>query len=214
MSSEATATPGSSVPRIVGRSSSHFTRVVRLFAHECDVAYEFTVVPDLLATDVTAFGGNPGLKLPNMVIPSGVVFGSLNCCRVLAERATTPPTVVWPEHVRSRVAANAQELTLQAMASEVSLILATANAAPETTFSTKLRAALIGTVEWLEVNVEQALSELPARDVSYFEAALFSLVEHLEFRRVLAMDEYRRLQTFARQWGKRSSAVATPFRFD
>lgn len=199
-------------PCIVGRSSSHFTRVVRLFAHELGVACDFRVVPDLYATDAERYGGNPGLKLPNLVTADGVVFGALNSCRRLARLATTSPRIVWPEQATSLVAANAQELTLQAMATEVTWVLLQNDV--ESVYVRKLMRALLGMLEWLDAHVAQARSELPACDLSYFEAALFCLVEHLEFRNVMPLAPYPRLRAFAEQWGQRPSALATPFRFD
>ena len=44
--------------------------------------------------------------------------------------------------------------------------------------------------------------------------ALFCLVEHLPFREVLATDAYPNLRAFAERFGKRSSAKATPYKFD
>lgn len=202
------------VPRLVGRSSSHFTRLVRLFAHECQVEYELRVVTDLLATEPAAFGGHPGLKLPSLVTFGEVVFGSLNCSRALVRLATNAPRILWPEDVRSVVAANAQELTLQAMATEVSWLLTAASGASETSYATKLRTSLLGMMEWLEANATQACASLPPRDLSFFEAALFSLVEHLEFRGVLPLAPYPELRAFARAWGQRDSAIATAYRFD
>src|SRR5690554_2468986 len=52
---------GSSMPAasnvIFGRSSSHFTRVTRIFAEELDVPYSLEVVRDLLSTDANDYGG-------------------------------------------------------------------------------------------------------------------------------------------------------------
>lgn len=199
-------------PCIVGRSSSHFTRVVRLFAQELGVTCDFRVVPDLYATDAERYGGNPGLKLPNLVTADGVVFGALNSCRRLARLAKTTPRIVWPEQLSSLVAANAQELTLQAMATEVTWVLLQNDV--ESAYARKLTKALLGMLEWLDEHVVQARSELPECELSYFEAALFCLVEHLEFRNVTPLSPYPRLREFAGQWGQRQSARATPFRFD
>lgn len=69
-------------------------------------------------------------------------------------------------------------------------------------------------MDWLESNVVRAIGELPLRDISYFEAALFSLIGHLEFRAVLPMADYPQLRAFATEWGQRQAAVATPFGFD
>ena len=111
------------LPRIVGRSSSHFTRVVRMFAEEACVPYEFQVVPSLVSQDVDSYGGNPGLRLPNLITRDGPVFGSLGSCRALASLAAAPTRMVWPEATSSRLAANALELSVQAMSTEVTLIL-------------------------------------------------------------------------------------------
>ena len=43
---------------IIGRSSSHFTRVTRIFAAELGVPYTLQVVPDLLSCDAADYGGN------------------------------------------------------------------------------------------------------------------------------------------------------------
>jgi len=67
---------------------------------------------------------------------------------------------------------------------------------------------------WLEAHVTEACASLPSRDLSFFEAALFSLVEHLEFRTVLSLAPYPELRAFARTWGQRDSAIATAYRFD
>lgn len=187
---------------------------MRLFAHECGVSYELRVVSDLLSTDPADYGGNPGLKLPNLVTPAGVVFGSLNCCRALAELAPNPVAVVWPEQVRSLLAANFQELTLQAMTTEVSWILTNAATGPSGAYALKLHLGLSSMLAWLDANVDAALLELPPRHSSYLELALFCLIEHLEFRRVLDVQGYHHLQRFREQWGARESARLTPFAYD
>jgi hypothetical protein len=148
------------------------------------------------------------------VTVNGVIFGALNSCRVLAKMASKQPNIVWPEQVTCLVAANAQELTLQAMTTGVTLILTAARGAPDTAYSAKLRTSLAGMLEWLDAHVEQARAELPARDISYFEAALFSLIRHLEFRYLVPVSIYMQLQAFAAEWGQRESARLTPFEFD
>lgn len=203
-----------SVPVVVGRSSSHFTRVVRLFAHEFGVSCELRIVHDLLSTDPADYGGNPGLKLPNLVTSEGVVFGSLNCCRALAELAPKPIAMIWPEQVRSLVAANVQELTLQAMTTEVTWILTNASTGPTGAYANKLLRGLVSTLDWLDVHVDAALGELPIRRVSYLELALFCLLEHLEFRRVVDVQRYVNLRRFRDKWGQRESAGATAFAYD
>jgi hypothetical protein len=73
---------------------------------------------------------------------------------------------------------------------------------------------LVGTLRWLDQNVDAALAELPARDLSYLEVALFCLMTHLEFRKVLVTEPYERLRAFTAVFGERESARATPFVFD
>jgi len=196
---------------LVGRSSSHFTRVTRVFAHDLGVAYTFQVVRDLRALESDAYRGNPALRLPSLVAPSGTWYGSLNICRELARLATRSIRIVWPEQLRGAALANLQELTLQAMSTEVELVM---NDAPQSALATKRRESLLGTLRWLEQNVDDALAELPPRDLSYVEVTLFCLLTHLEFRKVLPTEPYARLRRFAEAFGERESAVATVFAFD
>jgi len=50
-------------PTLVGRSSSHFTRVARIFCHELGVEHELRIVGDLMSADAGDYGGNPALKI-------------------------------------------------------------------------------------------------------------------------------------------------------
>jgi hypothetical protein len=199
---------------LIGRTSSLFTRVVSLFAHECGVPLTLQVVPNLLDVSEQSYGGNPALKLPNLASPDGVVFGSLNCCRRVFQTAEAPPHVLWPEHLQEPLWANAQELTLQAMSSEVSWIMSTLGGAGDSAYAAKLREGLLGTLTWLDQTAPAVLQQLPNRDLSYWEVCLFCLVEHLEFRRVVPLDDYGFLREFREQWAQRASARATPYRFD
>lgn len=52
---------------LVGRSSSHYTRTVRLFAMEMGVAHVFRPVLDLTSLDVVDYAGNPALKIPDVL---------------------------------------------------------------------------------------------------------------------------------------------------
>lgn len=200
--------------RLIGRSSSLFTRVVTIFAHECQVPVTLQVVTNLLDTSAVNYGGNPALKLPNLITPDGVVFGSLNCCRGVLQWSEAAPRILWPEHLQAPLAANVQELTLQAMSSEVSWIMSTLGGVGDSAYAAKLREGLIQTVKWLEETSSTVLHALPDRDFSYWEVCLFCLVEHLEFRRVMSLDDYPFLRQFQEEWSQRASAQATPFRFD
>jgi glutathione S-transferase len=200
-----------SLPTLVGRSSSHFTRVTRIFADELSVPYAFEAVKDLRALDSAAYASNPALRVPILLAPSGTWYGSLNICRELARLSSRPLRVVWPELLRDATLANLQELTLQAMSTEVELIMSDA---PQGSLACKRRESLQGSLVWLDQNVEPALAALPERDLSYLEAALYTLVTHLEFRQVLSTEPYQRLRGFVDSFGTRQSARATAFRFD
>lgn len=210
---------------LVGRSSSHFTRVARLFAADLDVDVELRVTRDLLSLDPADYGENPALKIPTLRTPEGVWFGTLNICRELARRAPRKRRIVWPEELTTPVLANAQELALHAMATEVNLILSAARApraqptpqgseAPPVDV-TKLRTSLAGTLDWLERNLPQVLAALPAeRDLSFLEVCLFCLVRHLEFRQILSTEPFAALRAFTAEFETRPAARDTPYRFD
>lgn len=203
-------------PVLVGRSSSVFTRVARIFAIELDIVHAFRVVPDLLALEADLYGGNPALKLPTLLGPSGTWFGSLAICRELVRLSRRTLHLVWPEELMEPVLANAQELTLQAMTTEVGLIMAQQEAPDAgSVYQRKLRQSLENTMSWLEEHVAELRSRLPAnRELSYLEVTLYCLVTHLEFREVIPVTGYPRLDEFRRAFSERPSAIATPYRYD
>ncbi|HLV22303.1 MAG TPA: glutathione S-transferase N-terminal domain-containing protein [Polyangiaceae bacterium] len=203
-------------PTIIGRSSSHFTRVARLFARELEVEHDFEVVTDLLSCDPGDYGGNPALRIPILRAPTGVWFGALNICRELARRTARDRAVVWPEDLTEPLLANAQELTLGAMATEVTLIMAKlAQPGDDGVALHKARQSLSNTLSWLDQNAREIVGQLPAeRDLSTLEVTLYCLVTHLRFRQVLPMDPYVELDAFCVAFGGRSSARETEYRFD
>lgn len=202
-------------PVLVGRSSSVFTRVARIFAIELGVDHAFRVVPDLLASEAESYGGNPALKLPTLLGSNGSWFGSLPICRQLARLSRRAPHLVWPEALVEPVLANAQELTVQAMTTEVAIIMARQGAHDDNSaYQRKLGQSLQSSLAWLEEHVSE-LGSLPTnRDLSYLEVTLFCLVTHLEFREVLPTAGYRRLDEFRRAFAERSSAAATAYHYD
>jgi glutathione S-transferase len=203
---------------IVGRSSSHFTRIARIFALELEVPCELQVVRDLMSTDANDYGGNPALKIPSLQTSDGTWFGALNVSRELARRSPSARSIVWPEDLRGSLAANAQELVLSAMSSGVSLILSKLGAtdanAPETPAQRKLRASLEQTLNWLEAHVAEVLASLPEGELSFLQVSLFCLVEHLAFRAVTDTAPHVNLRAFAATFGERASARETVYRFD
>jgi hypothetical protein len=203
-------------PTLVGRSSSHFTRVTRIFAAEFGVEYSFQVVPDLSSIDPADYGGHVGLKVPTLRTSEGLWFGALNICREFARRASLSRITVWPEALATPLLASAQELVLQAMSTEVSLVMGKASGVSESNpHQLKMTKSLLGMLAWLELHAEPALAALPpSRDLSYLEVTLFCLVTHLEFREVLLVDPYPRLTRFRDGFAERASSAATSYRFD
>ena len=201
---------------LYGRSSSHFTRITRIFAAELEVELDFQLIRDLMSTDPHDYGGHPAMKMPTLVTEVGSWFGSLPICRELAHCSDLNLDITWPENLHRPVASNAQELVLTAMSTEIGLIMGMATGvAADNAHQVKLRASLLGAMEWLEVNASRAIETLsPERDLSFLEVSLFCLVEHLEFREVLALDAYPVLGAYAKRFGGRSSARATTFKFD
>lgn len=202
--------------KLYGRSSSHFTRIARIFALEAEVAFEFVLIRDLMSQEPDDYGGHPAMKMPTLQTEEGIWFGSLPICRELVACSELNLEVIWPENLDRPVAANAQELVTTAMSSEVGLIMGKATGiAPDNAQQVKTRASLLGAMEWLELNADRAIATLhPERDLSFLEVSLFCLLEHLEFREVLPLDPYPQLRAFAERFAQRSSAKATAYKFD
>ena len=197
---------------LVGRSSSHFTRVARIFAHELGVAHDFRPVLDITTLEPSAYAENPALKIPILVDEHGSLFGAENICRALLRRSEKATRVVLRGDVPERAVANAEELTLHVMSSGVSLIMAKAggNVAPP-----KVTASMHNSLRYLDETLDATLAALPRdRHVSFVEVALFCLITHLEFREIMDASGFRRLQDFCRSFAERDSAKATPYRFD
>ncbi|WP_158882394.1 glutathione S-transferase N-terminal domain-containing protein [Rhodanobacter sp. L36] len=204
------------VPCIVGRSSSHFTRLVRVFALELGVACAFEPVFDLTSLNRADYAGNPALKLPVLKLGDSIVLGAENICRKLAEMAPAPSCIVWPENMRDVNASNAQELVWHAMQAQVQLGLGTqiAGLPAGSIYFVKAATSLRNALEWLNDRAPSIIAALPPHDISVLEASLFCLVEHLAFRATINLEPYGRLNAFTRKFDMRASAQATPYRFD
>ena len=203
--------------QIVGRRSSHFTRIARIFAEELGLSYEVVPIYDMTAQDSAIYANNPALKLPILRSGEDVVFGTENICRAMVERAQKSVAVVWPEQLRGNVSRNAQELVWHCMATQVQLVMGTVvNKLPaDNPYFAKARAGFERSLQWLDANLAAALSALPpSRDLSLFEVALHCLVEHLTFRATLPVDAYASLAGFCNDFAKRPSAQRTVYRFD
>ena len=200
---------------LVGRSSSHFTRTARIFALELGVAHDFRPVPDMATLDKAAYAGNPALKVPILIDEHGPLFGTENICRELARRSGKRDRVVLRGDVTDRRLANAEEMVLHAMSAEVVLITSDALDGRPGTPPPKVRASLENALSYLEAEIEAIDNALPAqRLLSFCEVALYCLVTHLPFRRVMEVNAYSRLEAFCRSFGARTAAQATTYRFD
>ncbi|WP_338865977.1 glutathione S-transferase N-terminal domain-containing protein [Myxococcus stipitatus] len=205
-----------SKPVLIGRSSSHFTRIVRIFADELRVDYDFQVLRDMLSPRPEDYGGNPALKIPVLRTSRGSWFGALNICRELWRQSNHKQRIVWPEDLGEPVLANAQELVLQSMATEVTLVMSRVGGAGDGgVHQDKMRQSLGNMVGWLNANAASFCAALPEeRDLSFLEVSLFCLATHLEFREVLPMAPYTALTEFCQRFGARPSCAGTSFRFD
>jgi glutathione S-transferase len=202
---------------IVGRSSSHFTRVTQMFALELEVDYRLVPLFDITATDSNVFAGNPALKIPTLRRDGTLLFGTENICRALAELSKAQKRVVWPEQLSSDLSRNAHELLWHSMNAQVQLAigLIVAKLPADNVFFTKIRAGFEGALQWLDGHLDAVLATLPPeRDLSLFETALFCLLEHLTFRGTLPTAAYPSLVRFAQQHAQRPSAQRTAYRFD
>lgn len=199
---------------LVGRSSSHFTRTARIFASELAVPHEFRPVLDMTTLDRTTYGDNPALKSPVLIDEHGPLFGTENICRALAIRSGRRAAVVLRGDLTDRLVANAEELLLHAMNSEVTLIM-TAMAGEDRPPPPKLRRSLENALDFLEAHVGEVRSALPPeRLLSFFETGLFCVVRHLPFRKIMDTAGYARLQAFCDEFEQRPGARATAYRFD
>lgn len=205
--------------RLTGRRASHFTRVARMVAHELAVPLELDVLTNLMSVDVGDYGGHPGLKIPTLQVGDFALFGTDNICRKLAEVAgrAEDPRVVLCHQTGSDLVRSAQELTWQAMAAQVQLVIGVqvAKLPAESALFAKAKIGLLGSLAWLDDRLDHVLAALPApRDFSVFEVALFCLFEHIVFRPTVPLDEFARLRDFATTFATRESAQRTAFCFD
>ncbi len=203
--------------QIVGRRSSHFTRMVLIVAEELGVAYELESIYDMTDLRADTYANNPALKLPILRRPEGVLFGAQNICRAIAESVNATARIVWPEDLRDDLSRNAQELVWHCMAAQVQLIVGTVigKLPADNVFFDKTRVGLENSLHWLDRHLADALHRLPAdRTLSLFEISLFCLIEHVEWRRTVPIEPHEALIGFARAYATKDSAQRTRYAFD
>jgi glutathione S-transferase len=199
---------------VIGRSSSHYSRIVRILCLELGVEHSFRPVFDITSLDAVIYGENPALKVPVLIDERGPLFGAENICRELIRRSEKGAKVVLRGDVSERVVANVEELTLHVMASEVSLLMAKMSG-DATPASPKIARSIENSMAHLDEHMDAALDALPKdRLVSFLEFSLFCLLTHLPFRKVLDVTPWTRLGEFASAFGNRESARATEYKFD
>jgi len=201
---------------IIGRQSSHYTRQVRLLAHELGIEYTLQPIHDLMSEDPAVFAGNPALKLPALRQGDTVIWGSLNTCRWLARQADDGVAqVFWPEQAASALAMNAHEVLAHAMAVQVEVVFhEIVSKRPADPASRKRRTSLVESLAWLDRHWDGIRAELPSTKIAIFDLGLFCLLEHLPFRNPIDLSSMPRLTAFAAAFAARPSAQATPYRFD
>ena len=196
---------------IIGRQSSHYTRQVRLLAHELGIEYTLQPIHDLMSEDPAVFAGNPALKLPALRQGDTVIWGSL-----MARQADDGVArVFWPEQAASALAMNAHEVLAHAMAVQVEVVFhEIVSKRPADPASRKRRTSLVESLAWLDRHWDGIRAELPSTKIAIFDLGLFCLLEHLPFRNPIDLSSMPRLTAFAAAFAARPSAQATPYRFD
>lgn len=203
--------------QIVGRRGSHFTRMVRMVAHELGVTYELVPIYDMKLLEADAYADNPALKLPILRRGGTSLFGALNICRALAESVGATTQIEWPEDRSDDLARNAQELVWHAMAAQVQLVVGTfiGKLPADNIFFVKARTGLIGSLQWLDTNFAALLAARRGDSrLSIFEVSIFCLIEHVRWRETAASDRCERLIAWASDYATRPSARATVYATD
>jgi len=203
--------------QLIGRRSSLYTRVVRVFSMELAVPLELVHVSDIASLDPVQYGGHPALKLPTLRIGDEHVFGTEQICRRIASTARRSVRVAWPEDLRGSLCANAQELVWHAMTAQVHWIMTVqlGHLPADNPSLAKARAGFEGALRWLDGRLDDILRSLPAeRDVSLLEVTLHCLVEHLPFRQTVDLEDFQALKAFSVHWAQRDSSRSTQYQFE
>ena len=208
--------PAATRVEIVGRQSSHYTRVVRMLALELGIDAPLAPIFDLMSTDPATYAGNPALKLPALRVGEDTVWGSLNACRHLARQVDGGEArVFWPEDARTPLLMNAHEVVTHAMAAQVEVVFhEIVSKRPPDAASRKRRQSLLGCLAWLDAHLDAIRAQLPSERIALFELMLFCLLEHLPFRNPVDLSDMPALTALVADFGTRASAQATPYRFD
>jgi glutathione S-transferase len=201
---------------LVGRSSSHFTRITRIFAHELEVQHDFEIVYDITSKSSRNFGDNPTLRVPSLRTPGGTWFGSLPICREFGRRSRHHGRrIVFPEHSTNACASNAQEIITDVMGAEITIVMSRLARVPsDSPLLQKSAARIAASVDWLERELPRALESMPSGALSFLEVSAYCLFTHLGFREVMSIDDRPNLVAFMKRFGERASAISTSYLLD
>ena len=202
---------------LAGRSSSHFTRLARIFAIESGRDFDFELLEDLASTNAENYSGNPSLTIPVLLVDDQAVLGSVNICRKFAELSGQREHYSLPEDfIGCQLLQNAHELVMTGMSAQVTIVFSTlfAGIARENSLVMKSHERLNGLLAWLNTNWQEILAQLPQGTLSTIEVGLFCLLEHIDFRGTEGIFVGRELQEFVTNFGARQSAEDTPFKMD
>jgi len=201
--------------QLFGRSASHYTRLVRIVAHEAGVDLSFRPISSLKSQDPADYGGHPGLKMPTLYDGETHIFGSIEICRRLVAASPKGLAVAWPEALPLDLR-NAWELLSQAMQAQVQLAfgVAVCGLPADHIYFSKAQRGLEGALDWIEARLPDLLAAEPAADLSLFQATIFCLMEHLVFRPTYQPRRRPALEAVRDAFGARTSATATPYGLD
>ncbi len=202
---------------LVGRSSSHFTRFARIFAIEAECDFEFELLENLASSDIDYYSGNPSLTIPVLLVDGKPLLGSVNICRKFAELSGNRNHYSLPEDfIGRRLLQNSHELVMTGMSTQVTIVFSTlfAGISKDNDLVKKSHARLNGLLAWMNLNLGEVLAQLPADGLSTIEAALFCLLEHIEFRSTEGIVIGEDLQKFVTEFGERKSAKSTKYKMD
>lgn len=156
-------------PKLYGTPRSHFTRIVRVVAHELSLPLAWVDVGNVGAAE--AFGGNPLMQVPALDDDGHTIWGSDNVCRYLVERERKDPVGVTALDWRGR---NLLSVIHGVMAAEVRLVLAErAGLSTDGEFFAKSRQTIRDGVAFVDTNLRDD------GPLSYLQICAISMWDHL-----------------------------------
>lgn len=168
---------------LFGTPRSHFTRVVRMVAHELGLSVPLVDVGDV--GQLVPFAGNPLMTVPVLEHEGARIWDTHHVCRYLVEQAGRDPLGVESLDVEGR---NTLAVIFGVMGAEVRLILAARAGVPaEGRPFDKVRATVKAGLGFLDARVDE-----DRRDLDYLAVATVAMWEHLLlFRNAVEADAPR-----------------------